>query len=302
MWHDCQMQGRPLSPELLAPFRDLNFATTAASVMRAQLATDGYLLLRGALDPTDILAAREEVFGRLFEVGEIQSPAGDGIYTGTSQRRVRHPDLGSFWQSVSEGPALRKVTHGEAITAIMSTVLAEPAHPHDYLFLRPAVPGRSTHLHYDRPFFARGSDSIHTAWTPLGDIPLSDGPLMAVEASNTFDDLLEAAQAVDYQSNDTPLVQLMEDPTSLANHRKTHLLTTDFRVGDLIIFSMNLLHGSLDNQSPSGRTRLSCDVRWQPLADPIDSRYCGPNPSGTTGAGYGELNGAKPLDEPWHQR
>jgi len=65
---------------------------------------------------------------------------------------------------------------------------------------------------------------------------------------------------------------------------------------------MNLLHGSLDNQSPVGRTRLSCDVRWQPLADPVDTRYSGPNPPGTTGAGYGELNGAKPLDEPWHQR
>ena len=302
MWHECQMQGRTLSPDLLASFRELNFATTSSTAMRAQLATEGYLLLRGALDPTEILAAREEVFGRLFEVGEITSPPGEGIYTGASQRRHLHPDLGTFWQSVSEGPALRKVTHGEAITAIMSTVLAKPAHPHDYLFLRPAVPGRSTHLHYDRPFFARGSDSIHTVWTPLGDIPLSDGPLMAVEASNSFDDLLEDAQAVDYQSNETPLVQLMEDPTELAQQRNTRLLTTAFRAGDVIIFSMNLLHGSLDNQSPVGRTRLSCDVRWQPLADPVDTRYSGPNPPGTTGAGYGELNGAKPLDEPWHQR
>jgi hypothetical protein len=34
--------------------------------------------------------------------------------------------------------------------------------------------------------------------------------------------------------------------------------------------------------------RLSTDVRFQP--------------GGTTGAGYGELNGAKPLTEPWHIR
>lgn len=302
MWHDCQMQGRALAPELLAPFRDLHFPTTAVSAMRAQLASDGYLFLREALNPTDIMAAREEVFGRLFEVGEIGSPPTDGIYSGTSQRRQQHPDLGNFWQSVSEGPALRKVTHGAAITHVMSTVLGEPAHPHDYLFLRPAVPGRSTHLHYDRPFFARGSDAIYTAWTPLGEIPLSDGPLMAVEASNTFEDLLENSQAVDYQSSNTPLVQLMEDPSQLAKQRNTRLLTAEFHAGDLIIFSMNLLHGSLDNQSAAGRTRLSSDVRWQPSADPIDPRYCGPNPTGTTGAGYGELNGAKPLDEPWHQR
>ena len=302
MWHDCQMQGRAISPELLAPFREMPFSPAAAPTLRARLATDGYLFLRGVLDTGDIQAARQEVFGRLFEVGETRSPPADGIYTGTSQRRDQHPDLGKFWQSVSEGPALRKVTHGAEIRQIMSTVFGEAAHPHDYLFLRPAVPGRSTHLHYDQPFFARGSNAIHTVWTPLGDIPLSEGPLMAVEASNTFDDLIGEAQAVDYQSNDTPLVQLMESPSLLAEQRNTRLLTADFRAGDLIIFSMTLLHGSLDNRSENGRIRLSCDVRWQPLADPIDPRYCGPNPKGTTGAGYGELNGAKPLNEPWHQR
>ncbi len=30
--------------------------------------------------------------------------------------------------------------------------------------------------------------------------------------------------------------------------------------------------------------------------------HSGPNPGGTTGVGYGELNGAKPLTEPWHTR
>ena len=48
--------------------------------------------------------------------------------------------------------------------------------------------------------------------------------------------------------------------------------------------------------------RLSCDVRYQPVAEPIDPRYFGPNPGGTTGAGYGELNGAKPLTQAWHVR
>ena len=164
------------------------------------------------------------------------------------------------------------------------------------------MPGRSTHLHYDHPFFARGSDRIHTAWTPLGNIPLDQGPLMIVEGSNQFQDLISQAQAVDYTSSSTPLVQLMEDPAALARQRGSRLLPADFRAGDLILFSMTLLHGSLDNQSTTGQIRLSCDGRWQPATDPIDSRYTGSQPAGTTGAGYGELNGAKPLDAPWHQR
>ena len=37
-------------------------------------------------------------------------------------------------------------------------------------------------------------------------------------------------------------------------------------------------------------------------ANPGIRRYFGADPGGTTGAGYGELNGAKPLTEPWHIR
>jgi len=125
---------------------------------------------------------------------------------------------------------------------------------------------------------------------------------MIVEGSNHFHDLISQAKAVDYSSSSTPLVQLMDDPAELARQRGSRLLTADFRAGDLILFSMTLLHGSLDNQSTEGHIRLSCDVRWQPATDPIDPRYAGPHLTGTTGAGYGELNGAKPLDEPWHQR
>ena len=94
----------------------------------------------------------------------------------------------------------------------------------------------------------------------------------------------------------------MQDPVELAHQRGVKLKTADFRAGDLIVFSMTLLHGSLDNCSQEGRIRLSSDVRWQPEADPVDSRYVGNDPPGTTGAGYGELNGAKPLTINWHQR
>ena len=43
-------------------------------------------------------------------------------------------------------------------------------------------------------------------------------------------------------------------------------------------------------------------VRYQPIAEPKDSRYFGKNPGGTTGSGYGELNSARPLNEDWHIR
>jgi len=299
---NCRSQGRKLDASLIARLTETDFAQQTAAELRSRLMHDGYLLLRQVLNVEQVRAARQEVFERLVQVGEIAEPASEGRFTGVSRRRETVEDLGRFWQSVSEGPQLRHVSHGPDIQRVMDTLFGDPGRAHDYLFLRPGVPGRSTDLHYDHPFFARGSSRIHTVWTPLGDIPVSDGPLLVVEGSQNFEDLIAAARSVDYASNDTPQVQLSKAPDELARERGVRLLTADFRAGDVIVFNMTLLHGSLDNQSEAGRTRLSCDVRWQPAIDPVDPRYAGPSPSGTTGVGYGELNGAKPLTESWHKR
>ena len=300
--NDCVIQGRVIPSDVLGELRETTFRPGTGPALGEQLEGDGYLLVRDAFDVGEVTAAREAVFSRLAEVGEIRRPALEGIATGESRRRESVGDLGRFWQSVSEEPALRTISHGPRAQAILSEILGEPARPHDYLFLRPGVVGRATQLHYDHPFFARGSDRIVTVWTALGDIPVSDGPLVVVEGSQGFDDLIRPILEIDYESSDTPQVQLTDDSIELARARNTRLLTADFRAGDLIVFTMTTLHGTLDNHSPIGRTRLSCDVRWQPMADPIDSRYAGPDPRGTTGAGYGELNGAKPLTEAWHTR
>jgi hypothetical protein len=80
------------------------------------------------------------------------------------------------------------------------------------------------------------------------------------------------------------------------------VLTANFRAGDVVILSQHTLHGSLENHSTTNRVRLSCDVRYQAATEPRDERYFGPDPRGVAGGGYGELNGAKPLGDPWHTR
>ncbi|HCA51396.1 MAG TPA: hypothetical protein DEP12_13430 [Planctomycetaceae bacterium] len=295
------MQGRMLAPELLANLSE-SLIDESDAVLQTRFANEQYLFFRQVFERQAIEAVREEVFGRLLSVGEVEAPASDGVFTGVSHRESVKEGLGAFWRSVSNGQALRNVSHGSIAKDLLGRILGVPAVAHDYMFLRPAVPGRSTHLHYDHPFFARGSSRIVTAWTAYGDIPVNEGPLLVVDQSHRFDDLVAASQAVDYESNESPLVQLMQDPAELARQRGVKLKTADFRAGDLIVFSMTLLHGSLDNCSQEGRIRLSSDVRWQPEADPVDPRYVGNDPPGTTGAGYGELNGAKPLTINWHQR
>lgn len=247
---DCVIQGQAIPPGVLGVLRETHFDPNHGEALRKQLDEDGYLLLREVLNVHDVIAAREEVFKRLAEMGEIAEPARDGIATGTSRRRELAEDLGLFWQSVSEGPALRHVSHGHEPQAVLSTIIGEPARPHDYLFLRPSEVDRATHLHYDHPFFARGSDRILTVWTALGEIPITDGPLVVVEGSHRFRDLIEPILTIDYESNESPQVQLTQSTIELARQRKTRLLTADFHAGDLIVFTMTTLHGTLDNHSP----------------------------------------------------
>jgi hypothetical protein len=95
---------------------------------------------------------------------------------------------------------------------------------------------------------------------------------------------------------------LCDDIVQFAEAHGTRLLTTRFGAGDILLFSMYLIHGAFDNRAPEMPVRVSCDVRWQPVSEPLDPRYMAPDLSGTFGGGYGELNAAKPLTEGWHKR
>ncbi len=301
---DLMIRGRRVPDELVGQFHESS-AVEDACELRRRLAVSGYVLLRDVLDKDEVLAAREEVFSRLVEVDEIKPPASEGIATGESRRRELADDLIGFWRAVSEGPALRQVSHGPRVRAMMQTMFGESARPQDYLWLRPRGVGWSTGLHFDHPFFARGSQRVHTVWIPLGDIPISDGPLMLVEGSNKFLDLIHSMHAKDNEANLSPTAaeraafqgEWGADAIAFVRKRKTRLLSAEFYAGDVLVFGMDTLHGSLDNCSPISRARLSCDVRYQPSSDPLDARYYGPNPSGASGRGYGDMNSCKPLTE-----
>jgi ectoine hydroxylase-related dioxygenase (phytanoyl-CoA dioxygenase family) len=298
----CEVKGHAVPAALLGGLVDSAPLLADPPALRARFAEHGHLFLRGVLDREAVGAARREVFERLHAVGEVASPPEAGIFTGTSRRAELEPDRGRFWRSVSSSARLRAVSHAGPIAAVMDAVFGEAARPQDYLFLRAGPRGRATDLHFDYPFFTRAHDRVCTVWTPLGDVPVSDGPLVVVEGSHRYRDLIDPMIGHDISANPERRAAFGTDAIEFARSRGTRLLTADFEAGDVIVFGMYLAHGSLDNRSPIDRVRLSCDVRWQPASLPIDERYFGEDPPGTTGAGYAELNGAKPLTQDWHVR
>ncbi len=283
---------------VLGTLKDATALLDDPPALRQHFAENGYALVRGALDAGAVRAARAEVLAALVGVDEIVDVAEPAVATGRSRRQELHPDPGAFWKSVSEGPALRRVTNGAELAAIAGKLLAAPAVGHDYLFLRATPPGRASRLHFDFPFMNRGTDRVITCWIPLGEVPTTLGPLAIVEGSHGFDDLLAPIRAR------APLKNITSDadPVAFARSRGTRLLAADFHAGDLIVFGMTTMHCSLDNRSTEGHVRISCDIRYQPADAERDARYFGPNPAGFAGGGYGELNSAKPLTAEWHVR
>lgn len=286
----------------LAPLRDSASLRNDDAGLRQRLQHDGYVHIREFFDRDDVLAARQAIFNQLASVGEIEQPPGEGIFTGVSQRRELMPELGEFWRSVSESWALRRLSHGPQLHRLMTALLGGAAQAQDFIFLRPAGPGKSTHIHCDAPFFTRMTEAVATAWIALGDIPVELGPLFLLENSHRLEDIVASYRGFDVARDTSRQAARPETPLEFARQHRTRVLTTDFKAGDIVVFQMYLLHGALDNRSDTRRVRLSCDVRYQLASEALDPRYFGADPSGTTGAGYGELVGAKPMTDEWHVR
>ncbi len=88
-------------------------------------------------------------------------------------------------------------------------------------------------------------------WTAFGPVPIADGPVVVVEGSHRFADLVEATRA--------------EDHFSFARSRGARLLSADFGPGDIVMFGMFTWHGALDNHSACGCRRMSAS---NPSASP----------------------------------
>lgn len=289
--HRLTIQGRPVPAARVGALVEADLHGD----LRVQLDRDGYLLLRNVHAPENVQAAREEVLERLVEVGEVAAPAALGIATGRSRRAALHRDLGAFWKSVTDGPALRRVINGPGIEAVMTRLFAEPSAPFGFAWLRTMALGRASPLHVDHPYMNRGTDRLVTVWTSIGAVGLDEGPLYMVEGSHRWPELRDRFEGLDVDRDTSRPGHMDEHPVDLVEMHTTRLLTTAFAPGDCIVFGMFTAHAAFDNNSRGGRVRVSCDTRFQPASEPMDERFAGPNPPAHGGKGYGCLSAAQPM-------
>jgi phytanoyl-CoA dioxygenase PhyH len=249
---------------------------------REQMMQEGYLLLRGFLSRETVLAAREEILFKFAIVGEIDSinhPLMDGVLSDESY--IVSVNAIAFTESLRRGVAYTNVVLSPRLLDFFSAFLGGPACSFDFRWPRFMRLGESTGIHCDGPYITRGTRNVWSAWIPLGDVPLSDGPIMLLEHSHLNEQLRQS-----YGMRDADLEKmgwLSTDPVELRRQLGGRWLSTDFQAGDVLLFGPDLVHASLENRSPQGHCRLSSDTRYQLASDPLDERYNGPNTSNPHG-------------------
>jgi hypothetical protein len=279
-----------LSPGCFGWFRDSRALLAEPPALRERFAEDGYVFLVGVLDRDLVDRARARMREQLHELGLLEpgAPIMDGI-----ARKPWQPQ--SVHKLIDGNEPLRQLLYSGRMLEIHGVLFDAAIRHFDFTWIRAIGPGRGTAPHADTVDMGRGTPRLVTAWTPLMEIPLHVGGLMVMPGSHRLQRLRKyfAYDVDSYCENQPPREakdvhnwigplgdgKLSENPALLQQRLGLPWLTAErYRPGDLLIFSLQTLHASLDNTSD--RVRLSTDSRYQPADEPADPRWVGPNPTG----------------------
>jgi hypothetical protein len=268
--------------------RDSTDAVGDWAELQARMDQDGYLFLPGFLDREAVRGVRAQICGVLAEDG-LLDPAfpPEAAIARPGQQVYFRPDIANDPVTSSR---LREVIYGPRVMEFFDGFLGGPATHYDFTWLRVISPGGGTMPHCDVVYMGRGTPKLFTAWVPIGDVPLEVGGLIVLEGSHQNEELRAGycTMDVDTVCDSQPKNQLnaagfpefgalSEDPVGTREHIGGRWLTApEYRMGDLLLFSIFTVHASLDNGS--NQIRISSDSRYQLAAEPLDERWIGENP------------------------
>jgi hypothetical protein len=224
-----------------------------AQQLRDLAGRDGFLFFRGLIPGERVLRLRQVVLDYASEAAWLDASQPLDLARALPDKRVGYyqdPDWiqlqvrvqmsSEFWD-VGDYIEIHRVLHAAAARS-------------SFLYLSTANTCRvfsphadmATQPHQDA-HYVRGIEQFWTAWIPLGDCPLELGPLAVLPGSHLDGLRPHAGQGIVEGGVDVPAGAVWR--------------SSDFRCGDVLLFSNFTLHRSLANRS-GDRLRLSADFRY----------------------------------------
>ncbi len=224
--------------------------------LRARLAEESYLYFPQLL-PRELLAGlREKMLTALAEVGWVSG--GDDLLEGHAViDPVREGDEEFFraLDRVQKIEEFHELAHHPILTGVMQQVLGETAFPHPLKICRlvfPEFEAISTPPHQDYPN-NQGTENLTATWIPVGDVPVEIGGLAVLRGSHKWG-LLPLATHLGAGNRCAVLpLDMLE---------QCRWVTTEFEMGDVLVFPSLAVHAARHNLSKSAM-RISVDFRFQ---------------------------------------
>jgi hypothetical protein len=222
---------------------DSNDICADPQLLRERLRQDGYVFVRGLIDPSLVGSADEQARAALRRAGWVDA---DGRAL-TPVRRGDWTDAG--FRGFGIAADVHRLAYESGPQRLMSMLLGCGAFVYPVKVPRAVYPDRLAPDHRGRfvhqDYAVIGKQDMFTMWIPLQDLPIETGPLAVLPGSSR---------------------RGWARPERLAD--SSHgWASIHFRQGDVLVFHCLTWHAALPNVTD--RLRLSVDVRWQLQQEPV---------------------------------
>ncbi|MCY3911874.1 MAG: phytanoyl-CoA dioxygenase family protein [Chloroflexi bacterium] len=240
------------------PFFDATEIAGDGDAARSRFDRDGYLFVRGLMPPPVVEDLRRQFLAVLRDADWIaaDSPPDDQVAELSAFAVEPEPAYQKVYNQLYRLPAFHALQHRAELLDLIGAVLDAPVIPQPRVIARVLFPGRTAHTtpaHQDFVPVQGAADTI-TAWIPLTDLSPEMGGLQ-IAAGTHRKGVFDFVPALGAGGTE------ITDPLHGAWVGGT------FQQGDVLFFHSMTVHRGAP--ATGARLRLSVDLRFQRLADPI---------------------------------
>jgi len=266
-----------------------NDALEDADELRRRIAKTGYVFFKSLQDADHLRSLRRDIFGLLMDGGWLRAgtPIEAGIANIDAQCTEGDPEYSCVYHQVQRLESFHRSGHWSEVVDVMGKITGDTVLPHPQKICRlwfPQYTEHTTPTHQDYVHF-QGSYDTYTCWAPVGDCPRELGGLVILPGSHKP----EVVKAHHF-SLGAGLLAIDDDELS------GQWQTTDYEIGDTLIFHSLLVHRALPNDTAE-QMRISLDNRYQSAHVPIAEQMLTPHLSGLSPLSWDDVYAGWESDE-----
>lgn len=234
----------------MRPFRGIQASDLESAGLRQQMDAHGHAMIRGLLSSQDLNRLLGEITGILSHAGWVESNSDtiQRIANVAAACADGDPAYKPIRDKIFSLQSLHAFPHHPLLQKLMKLLVGEHLliHPRpETRLIFPHFERGITHAHQDHTAVA-GDEESFTAWMPLHDCPLVQGPLRILDGSHRFG-LQPTAGETGYIPRGA--------------ERGDDWVGGDINAGDVLLFHSLTVHEAIPNRS--SQLRISLDYRFQ---------------------------------------